>query len=218
MYHPDMKSLFPIRCKCGQEMVLETAGTDSFKDTSCPHCHSAIWVVDNGFVSTRVLNKSLIELHSGDFTLSIIFCAMAVECELARVFVKWKEIDLGVPTDVTQADRDSWEEQLRQWAKIVVRLDRVCEFLTGQIFNTFVTNRTKLVKSIQERHPESTKLASLKKFFEEGLFWKRNAIVHLGKIDFELSEAEVCRRIAETLFQIISEMDFTRLQRLEAKL
>src|SRR5258707_4992560 len=136
-----MKSSFPIRCQCGYEIVLEPVGTDSFKDTSCPNCHSAICVVDNGFVSTRVFNKSFSELHSGDFTLSIIFSAMAVECELARVFVKWKEIDLGLPPDVTQADRDSWDLLLRQWAKIIVRFDRVSEFLTNQDFDTFVANR-----------------------------------------------------------------------------
>src|SRR5258707_11566625 len=139
-----MKSSFPIRCQCGYEIVLEPVGTDSFKDTSCPNCHSAICVVDNGFVSTRVFNKSFSELHSGDFTVAIIFSAMAVECELARVFVKWKGIDLGLPTDVTQAHRDLWDAQLRHWTKIIVRLDKVCEFLSNQSFDAFVTNNAKL--------------------------------------------------------------------------
>ncbi len=212
-----MKSSFPIRCQCGYEIVLETVGTDSFKDTSCPNCHSAICVVDNGFVSTRVFNKSFSELHSGDFTVAIIFSAMAVECELARVFVKWKGIDLGLPTDVTQAHLDLWDAQLRQWAKIAVRLDKVCEFLTNRNFDAFVTNHSKLVASIKERHPESAGHVSIKKFVVERLFWKRNAIVHLGKIDFTLSDAEACRRTAETLFQIISEMDFVRRRRLDGK-
>ncbi len=212
-----MKSSFPIRCKCGHEMVLETTGTQSFNDTYCPKCRSAIWIFDSGFVSTRIFNKSWMELHSGDFTLAIIFSAMAVECELARVFVKWKEIDLGVPADVTQSDRDSWDAELRRWVKIAVRLDKVCEFITGQDFDAFVANQGKLSKSIQERHPDSAGCSSFKKFFEEQLFWKRNVVVHLGKIDFGQSDAEVCRRTAETLFQIITEMDFLRLRRLDAE-
>src|SRR5216683_230458 len=132
-----MKSSFPIRCQCGHEMVLETVGTDSFKDTSCPKCHSAIWIVDNGFVSTRIFNRSLKELNSSDFTLSIILSAMAVECELARVFVKWNEIAL--------------------------RFDNVCEFLTDQDFDGFIANNINLLKSVQQRHPESAKYGSLKK-------------------------------------------------------
>lgn len=212
-----MKSSFPIRCQCGHEMVLETVGTDSFKDTSCPRCHMAIWIVDNGFVSTRILNRSLKELNSGDFTLSIILSAMAVECELARLFVKWKEIDLGLPSEVTQDDRASWDAQLRRWTKITLRLDKVSEFLTSHDFDGFVSNHINLLKSVQQRHPESANCASLKKFFEECLFWKRNAIVHLGKIDSAQPDAEICRRVAETLFHIMSEMDFLRLRRLEAK-
>ena len=212
-----MKSSFPIRCQCGHEMVLETVGTDSFRDTSCPKCHSAIWIADNGFVSTRVFNKSLEELNSGDFTLSIILSAMAVECELARVFVKWKEIDLGLPSEVRQADKTAWDVQLRTWTKIALRFDKVCEFLTNQDFDGFVSNHINLHKSVQQRHPESAKHGSLKKFFEEHLFWKRNAIVHLGKIDYTRPDAELCRRTAETLFHIVSEMDFVRLRHLEAK-
>ncbi len=198
-------------------MVLETVGTDSFKDTSCPKCHSAIWIVDNGFVSTRIFNRSLKELNSSDFTLSIILSAMAVECELARVFVKWKEIELGLPLEITRADRASWDVQLRKWTKIALRFDNVCEFLTDQDFDGFIANNINLLKSVQQRHPESAKYGSLKKFFEKHLFWKRNRIVHLGDIDFTQSDAESCRRTAETLFQTISEMDFVRRRRLEAK-
>ena len=142
---------------------------------------------------------------------------MAVECELARVFVKWKGIDLGVPGNATQGDKDSWDGELRQWVKIGVRLDRVCEFLTDHDFDAFVANQSKLAKSVDERHPDSAGCSSLKEYFEKGLFWKRNVIVHLGKIDFRQSDAEVCRRAAETLFQIIGEMDFERRKRLDAK-
>jgi len=212
-----MKSSFPIRCQCGHEIVLEAVGTNSFRDTSCPKCQSAIWIVDNGFVSTRVFNKSLEELNSGDFTLSIILSAMAVECELARVFVKWKEIDLGLPSEVTQGDRAAWDVQLRKWTKIALRFDRVCEFLTNQTFDELIASHINLLKSVQQRHPDSSKYGSLKKFFVEHLFWKRNAIVHLGKIDSTRPDAEVCRRTAETLFHIVSEMDFVRLRRLEVK-
>jgi hypothetical protein len=173
-------------------------------------------VVDDGLVSARIFNKSRAELSSGDFTLSIIFSAMAVECELARVFVKWKGIDLGVPTDATQADRDSWDKQLRKWNNIVLRLDGVCTFLTDHDFNAFVPTQNGLNNSVHKRHPDAVYFQSLKKYFEEHLFWKRNLIVHHGKIDFTQSDAEACLHAAETLFQIISEMDLERRKPLAA--
>jgi hypothetical protein len=211
-----VKSSFPIRCKCGHEIVLETTGTKPFKDTSCPKCHAAIWIVDNGFVSTRIFNKSLEQLNSGDFTLAIIFSAMAIECELARVFVKWKQVDLMATRMPASADEASWDAELRAWVQIAVRLDAVCKFLTGDTFDVLLAKQSKLSAAVRKKHPDSVNYASAKKFFEEHLFWKRNAIVHLGKIDFAQSDAEGCLHTAETLLQIISEMDFLRLKSLDA--
>jgi hypothetical protein len=211
-----MKHSFPVRCECGEELTLCTSGNNPFPYTTCPKCHSGICIVDDGLVSAKIFNKACAELHFGDFTLSIILSAMAVESELARVFVKWKEIDLGLPTDATEAARESWDKQLRGWGKIVCRLDRVCAFLTGSDFNVFVAAQDKLTKSVHERHPHTVGCRSLTKYFEKDLFWKRNLIMHLGKIDFGESDAKACRRAAETLFQVISEMDFGRRKRLAA--
>lgn len=212
-----MKSSFPIRCSCGQELTLETTGTAPFPDKYCPNCGSVICAVDDRLVSTRIFNKSWMELHSGDFTMAIVLSAMAVECELARVFVKWKAIDLGTPGSAPQKDKDSWDKELRGWIKIGARLDGVCKFLTGHDFDSFVAIQENLAKAVLERHPDSTGANSLKKYFEERLFWKRNVIVHLGKIDFGQQDAHGCRLTAETLFQIVSEMDAERLKGLGAK-
>jgi hypothetical protein len=85
-----MKSTFSIRCNCGQEIILVAMGSELFEGTDCPQCHSRLEIIDNGFVSLRVFNRSWLELQSGDFTLSIILGAMAMECEMARLYVKWK--------------------------------------------------------------------------------------------------------------------------------
>lgn len=211
-----MKSSFPIKCSCGHVVALEATGTASFPDTTCPVCHSGLWIVDDGVVSTRVYNKALEELRGGDFTLSIILSAMAVECDLARLYVKWNEVDLipGGQMQATQDQVDLWAQNLRSWMNIAVRLDKICEFLTGENFDTFIRSCSDLVTSIRAKHPGSADYASYSKFFQEHLFWKRNQIVHMGKIDLGRTDAEECLQIATTLFEIGKEMDGVRRKRL----
>jgi hypothetical protein len=212
-----MKSSFSIRCNCGKEMGFAAIGTQLFKGTDCPECHARIEIIDNGIVSGRVFNRSWSELQSEDFTLAIILGAMAMECELARLYVKWKNIESVEPgTFATKEQEDSWEKELRRASKIVERLDLVSRFLTGDDFDIFFSNRADLMKALHARHPESVGKPSPKKFFEENLFHKRNRIVHLGKIDYTQGEAEACHRSAATLLQALGEMDLVRFKKLEA--
>jgi hypothetical protein len=207
-----MKSSFPIKCGCGHELTLEATGNDKFLDTACPNCHSPIWIIHNGIVSTRVFNKAFQQANAGDFTLAIILSAMAVECDLARLYVKWKEIELigvGVMTP-SQADKDSWEETLRGWTRITTKLDKICEYLTTEDFDLFIANRPDLKMAIHVTHPASNGVSSFKYFFQEQLFWKRNQIVHFGRIDFAQPDAEDCLQLAATLLKINAEEDFVR--------
>jgi hypothetical protein len=140
---------------------------------------------------------------------------MAIECELARLFMKWKEVDLMIARPVVQSDRDSWEEEFRSWMAIRSRLDKICEFLTSQDFDSFILQDSKLALLVKQRHPESVSFSSFKQYFQERLFWKRNQIVHFGKIDFGVPEAEQCVHIAATLFKIMKDMDDVSIKRMD---
>jgi hypothetical protein len=55
---------------------------------------------------------------------------MAVECELASMFFKWKKITLVMSdperdVQITPATQDGWEEEYRKWHRIVEKLDGV---------------------------------------------------------------------------------------------
>ena len=90
-----------------------------------------MYSADNSTVGVRVWYRAQAELVEQDFTLCIILSAMAVECELAHVFFKWKKIDqqmsnLKVDLTPTQAQLDAWEDQYRKWGRITQKLDQVC--------------------------------------------------------------------------------------------
>jgi hypothetical protein len=208
----------PIRCQCGKALLLETGITNLFPNTDCPACNVAIWSSEDGLVRTRTLDKAWKQLQSGDFIFAIVFSALAVECELARAFMRWKNIDSGLFGNRPSASEEHhWLGSLRNCG-ILQRLDRVCRFLTEQSFDAFLGRQSALTQSLHGRHPESISTRSLRTFFNEHLFHKRDQIVYSGKKDFGNEEAKDSFESALTLFQIISEMEFNRSRRLQENL
>ena len=166
---------------------------------------------DTSTVSVRVWYRAQAELRQQDFTLCIILSAMAVECELAHVFFKWKKIDqqmsnLKMDMTPTQAQLDAWEDQYRKWARITQKLDEVFQLLTGIDFDSFIGTRPTLSQQLLTSHPELEDI-SPKKFFEERLFWKRNAIIHFGRVDCGEPEAASCLKLALSLYTVLMDAD-----------
>jgi len=107
---------------------------------------------------------------------------------------------------------------LRNWNSVAARFDKVCDFLAGETFDSFVGSSEMLKKTIKKRHPESAAATSMKQFFQDHLFHKRNKIVHHGKIDYTQSEATACVESARTLLEIFGEMDRKRYRDLMNRL
>jgi hypothetical protein len=214
-----MKSAIPVTCHCGQEMTLLVSGTQDPKDAECPACGTTFWFVKplGNFLGMRIFNRAWAELGNGDFTLVIVLSAMAVECELARLFIKWSENELmntGMPKP---ADTEALAEQWRKWNSIAVRLDKVSTLLVQEDLDSFLSHNPELLKSIHAKYPGSASCASPKEFFITKFFHKRNRIVHSGEIDFQQPDGEQCFTLAATLFEIMKEMDARRLKALDAK-
>jgi hypothetical protein len=169
-------------------------------------------------VGMAILGRAETELKTGDWTLAIVLAAMAVECELVYLFMKWNRIDLMLVKNPTDADDDVWEKQWRDDVRTVAaRLDKVSGLLTGQSFDSFLSQNGQLLKTVHERYQASKSAASAKDFFIKEFFHKRNRIVHFGKIDFHQPDAEMCLTLASTLAQILGAMDAQRRRDLEAK-
>src|SRR5260221_891417 len=119
-----------IRCPCGTALVLEGGAVSLFPDTSCAACNAVIWSSEDGLVRTRTLVKAWKELQSEDFILGIVFSAVAVECELGRVFTKCKNIDSGLTTKCPGVyNRNEWIGALST-CRILQRIYPVYGFFT----------------------------------------------------------------------------------------
>jgi len=78
--------------------------------------------------------------------------------------------------------------------------------LTGATFDIFIASKAQRASTIHATYSQLGS-GSPKDFFIEELFWKRNKILHSGKVQFGRSEAEVCVRVAMTMLQVIDVMD-----------
>jgi len=130
------------------------------------------------------MHRAATELAGGDSTLTIVLAAMAVESQLAYLFMKWNRVDLTSRRNPTDADEEEWEERWRDIRSVAARFDKVSTLLTGKSFDSFLSANGDLLKSVRTQyHPSGEALA--KDFFVKVLFHKRNRVVHFGKIDFQ---------------------------------
>jgi hypothetical protein len=157
-----------------------------------------------------ILGRAWTELKDGDWTLAILLSAMAVECDLAYLFMKWNKEDLLLTRTPDDADREKWEEQWRKAFAITAKLDKVSALVAGLPFDSFLAQNSGLWQDIQAKYPVSTKYPSPKEFFDKEFFRKRNKIVHFGEIDFQQPDAEMCNALARMLFRILGAMDDER--------
>jgi hypothetical protein len=127
-----MKFSFPVTCGCGETFPVNVTGTQFPDSALCPKCHSTIWLVEplGNIVGMAILARAATELKNGDWTLAIVLGAMAVECELVYLFMKWKRIDLMSTEMLNDADEEEWEKQWHDVRTIAARLDKVSGLLT----------------------------------------------------------------------------------------
>jgi hypothetical protein len=215
-----MKFSFPVTCACGETFLVHISGTQFPNSVQCPKCNTSIGLVEplGNIVGMAILGRAATELKSGDWTLTIVLAAMALECELVYLFMKWNRIDLMLIRNPTDEDDEGWERLWRDDVRtIAARFEKVSGLLTGQSFDSFLSQNSQLLKSVRTQYQTFKSTLSPKDFFVKELFYRRNRIVHFGNIDFQQADAEMCFTMASALWQILAAMDAHRRRALEAK-
>ena len=182
-----MRIPLKIPCGCGSTAEVETFGESPFPGAICKSCGLSIYPLDSinyaSPVTERLLLRIRAELEAGDYSLVILLSAVAVESEVAYTFFKWKGLELRLDDkEVLAIDEEKWEKELRNKG-IADKLDYLSNFLVRLAFNEYVARCGYLPVAghkFQHLQPSAAKETLIK-----SLFWKRNRIVHFGKISFE---------------------------------
>ena len=85
-----MKVKLLIGCACGEVNTLSATAGKELPDITCGRCAATIYGCGHLRVSDGVLSRSQDEIEAGEHALAIIFAAMAIECELAGLFFRWR--------------------------------------------------------------------------------------------------------------------------------
>lgn len=211
-----MKLSIPIDCPaCGDKFGLDVSGGKLPDYSQCPKCGARPynnWPLRN-VVTLLLIERARQELANGDMTLAILLSAVAAETETAHLFVKWKGIDSGkLPGHQTPEDKKQWQDEWANMRSIGKRLDELSRFLTCKPFDESARPKMGLLKSALLGYNPAN---SIKDFFQEQLFGRRNDIVHYGKIDFDEVDGKQCVSLASALLELLHAMDMTRADALD---
>ena len=199
-----MKIPFEIpcnNCKQLQYIFIDIADTSFQGNCSCG-ADLDVSFGNNVTTGYKLLRRSQYELtEKKDYNLSIVFSAMAVECELSRLYFKWNYI--GRDKDISD---EELEEQLRRYKTINTKIEEIAKLMDSRGFTRFVKETDDLRETIVAGFP-SLNIDSLSSSFQEKLFWPRNRILHLGDSKHGKEDAIRCFNMATIGLSILEVMD-----------
>jgi len=153
-----------------------------------------------------IMERAKLELERNhDVTMTILLSAMAVEAQMSWLYLKWRAIDDGVlPSEENPAHREKWEAAWSEMRSISNRLDKLSCQLSNGCFDEFAQLNIKWLKDRLDGFDSAT---SIKAFFQDQIFEKRNRVVHYGNIDFEADDGKKCFSLALALLGLLKAMD-----------
>jgi hypothetical protein len=205
-----MKSSITIPCRCGKQIPLEVTGSELPDHAKCVDCGIVTHLMEplGNIVSMLLMVRAKQELAHSDFTISTLLSAIAVEAEMAYLFFKWKGIDSGkLPIQHTPGDKEQLEGEWADMRSIGKRLDELSRLLTRKPFDEYALQKKDVLKPALISHDPAT---SIKDFFQNQFFDKRNDIAHYGKIDFREEDGARSLSLATALLKLLHAMDSTR--------
>lgn len=201
-----MKIPIEIVCHtCNKEHLIwvDIKDMSITNECDCGDCYSGYFDC-NFTVGHKIIIRCQYEFAKKDFPLSIVFSATAFECELSRLYFKWKIIN-ALPSGITISD-SKLEELLRKYRSIEEKIEGVCKLMHAQGFTRFVNNTPELRKIVIDGFP-SLQLSQLSLEFQKHLFWPRNRVLHLADTTFKEEDAIKCFSIATLGLKILGELD-----------
>jgi hypothetical protein len=205
-----MKFTFKQQCKCGGSYTFEAYGDADYEPASCSGCGESANLTDPLSVSRsaeRLLYRSLYEMEDGDFSISILLSAVAVEHYLTGLYVKEKRIShfKEHSSFPTQLEEENWaKDKPIKVGSFSDRCDSVCKIVVGKVFTDCLAHQNG-----QSLFANSLGL-NVTDYIQQGLFDRRNRIAHRGYVNSDQSGAKESHDIARNVVSVLREVDKER--------
>ncbi len=208
-----MKIPFPVTCiNCGKKTNYFVHSLDFSFDFNCECGEQRNFDIQSNItLSKKMLLRSLYEMETNDdFSLSIIFSAMAFEYEIARKYRKWRRIEELNKRNLIS--HEELEEELRKLFNLKNKIRKISLLMDQKGIDNFVTSSKDIVKTIKKDYP-FLDYKKLSKSIEQHLFWPRNRLVHFGTTKYLKNDALQCFRVSNLGIRILYLMDKAKKKR-----
>lgn len=207
----------PIRlkiCECGGETLVWFLLDDTDIRYKCAHCGKEQGLsIHNLRKAIKIILRAQYELFENkDHSLSIVLSAMAFECDLNRLYKKWKRLE-SIRERKIFLSYEHFDDALRRMNRIFDKFKSTTELMTDHGVAGFVNNSPDLQKLISDKFvcvPLEKVKMDLKKAFEKNLFFPRNNIIHSAK-QYDEKAAKCAREFALLGMTILEKMDDAKI-------
>lgn len=193
--------------KCGADVYFEVGLDDHTPSWKCSCGNEAVLTFDLDFtLGYKLLLRSHFEIFQRhDYPMSIVLSAMALDCELSRLFRKWTRLPVQ-KTGQTPPDDEHIETLLRKFQSVREKIQEVSRQLYPEGLDDFIRNEEELRETIESRFP-SIHIGTLADDIQKTVFWPRNRILHIGFTGYKYEDAARCYSIAYITLIALTRMD-----------
>lgn len=177
----------------------------------CPSCghDNEILSSSDWTLGWRVLEKAKTEyIGEEDYSSSIVFSAMALDVELARMYFKWRRIDTML-TEQRMPSPEEFDDEYRRLGNVAERIDAVAWLLDPRGIDDFAKG-TELAERIDGEAFPTLALGSLASDIQREVFWPRNRILHSAYFEYTAEDAKRVHDIASVGLDLLKRMDAAR--------
>ncbi len=200
-----MKIPLLLPCECGLTQTIHIDADESSFDWTCDRCkenHSCFF--DNEFTkSDKILRRAGAECKQEEFAISIILSALAFECELSRLFMKWKDIEALRRNE--HFDAEAAGEELRNLRSIKKKISFISTYLDPTGIDDVVRQTPAIEKHLKA--VPTLKVGELIDGLEKVIFYPRNEIMHLGRTNQTKTQAMQALNASQIGLWICQELD-----------
>ena len=202
-----MKIPYKIHCRgCNKDKYIFLSIDEHNFQRNCDCGYDLSGFFDSSVTTgIRLLYRSTYELMEiKDYCMSIVFSATAIECELSRLYFKWRDLDsIFQPERVTS---DQLENDIRKFSSIDKKIDEIARLMFPNGISEFANHHVELRSTVTDGFP-SLDINNLSKSFQQKLFWPRNRILHLAYTKYNYIDARRCYNIAKLGLMLLEKLD-----------
>ena len=192
-----------ITCQCGETTTVPTKITDLQLSGECPKCKQPFQLDltdrDGFSIGYRLFRRAEHEFfQEKDFNMAIVMSAVAIDCELTRIYKK-----LQAKRGKKQRGGRPSTRRMRSKRKI----EEITRLLYPGGIPGFLANHPDFDGRIRTGYP-SLEPTNLPRSIVRVLFWKRNSILHEGNLLLDEREATRCKNVAQLTLRVFRMMEF----------